>query len=526
MSEVQSIIQAYQLLREHKNLPAELLQTLESSQISSYQRASLAMQLMHAKRSVVEEKILETIFAAHPKIKTLVQAADTLVFNDRQSVILFHTDSSKTIGKENIDWMIQEFTADRLDLDFFAIWLMTVCLRGLSVMDLEMLTQAMLMSGKIYDYRNLPELKSTQIVRRYPTGALSEKAALILPSMLAAAAVEFPLASPFIVARSLGYTGGTWDKLKSIPGFTFPHPGDQSIEVMRECGVAMSVTIGDFNPADRKMYQFRSATGTIECHDLISSSIASKMLALPADHLLLDVRYGSGAFIEKYEKAQKMGAEIQRLIQAGGTPCTYLLTGTEQPSGSAVGNALEVLESIAIMNSQFSEGWDPRALEEQKNTVLDFFSHMMAFSFSGSEHEWKSYGLKLLSSGKVYQHFLKILKAHKVKDSTLQLLQENPRLVIGERMQKISLKVTSSTSLNSKGKLLRINQKKLGNIINFQMGGGGNDFSGDFNPNAGVVLRKRIGDEVIFDDVICEMYSENIQSIAKLEADILSCFEF
>jgi thymidine phosphorylase len=324
--------------------------------------------------------------------------------------------------------------------------------------------------------------------------------ALILPALISSVRNEFPIFSPFLVARSLGFTGGTWDKLKAIPGFTFPDPGPQAIKALKQCGIAMSVTKEKLCPADRKMYQFRSMTGTIESPELIIASIASKQLALPADHLLMDVRYGEGAFLPTYVEAEKLAISLSNFIYEGGVPCSYHLTNSSEPNGMAIGNAYEVLEAIAVMNREFESTWDLRAIKEQKELVITFVEILMSNAFPEENIDWKRLANKQFDEGKVFQSFLNILEAHQVSKDVLRKLQTNPKDVLGVKTKQIVIRSRRA------GMLKKIDQKKLGGLINFELGGGGNDYAGVFTPHAGLILGKRIGDRINYQDMLCSLF--------------------
>ena len=176
--------------------------------------------------------------------------------------------------------------------------------KGLGKDDTILFTREIAKSGKKFDYRNSKTLNRRKIISRYPTGALSEKIALIMPSLLFCLAKTYKFCSPFLIAKSLGYTGGTWDKLLSIPNFNFPLQGIETLNILKQCNVTMAVTKGNFNPVDRILYQLRSLTNTVDSFPLIVSSIGSKQLALPLDSLLLDIRYGSGTFLKTLNEAK------------------------------------------------------------------------------------------------------------------------------------------------------------------------------------------------------------------------------
>jgi thymidine phosphorylase len=370
-------------------------------------------------------------------------------------------------------------------------------------------------SGKIFDYRS--GLRPRKLVRRYPTGAVSEKAALILPALIAAAAEEVPLASNFLVARSLGFTGGTWDKLSSIDGFTFPRPGAAAEEILRRESVVMCVTSHDVAPCDRIFYQIRSLTGTIESHDLIVASIASKQGALPADSVLLDVRFGDGAFFETEHAAQLAAADITCLLGSWGIRCDSTFTDTSMPGGAAIGNALEVAEAIAIMTGSDDDFWIRPLLDAQWKLVRGFFSNLLRMEFPRCPFdEYESWADEIRRSGKLTRAFIRLLTAHGVEVAHAEelCLRSAPRAVGGR-----SHSVTSAHV----GVVSRIDQKRLGYLVNFGLGGGGNEFGGIRDLRAGCVLRVFLGMTVNKGQTLCELFGNEL-CISSVIDEVRSCF--
>lgn len=459
------------------------------------------------------------LFAGTMASDILRTAVGARAVSERSLDLLKGTSRRKNQGKARLQALISDFLSHRISSVFMAIWLMKVCYDGMSDPDVLDLTLAMRDSGRIYDYRNLAELDKRRVIRRYPTGALSEKTALILPSLLSAFWAEFPLVTPFLVARSLGFTGGTWDKLSSIPGFVFPIQGEETIEVMKSCGAAMCVTSGDFNPADRELYKLRSVTGTVECEELIISSIASKQLAVPADHLLLDVRYGPGAFLSE-SQAGSVASHLQKVIVMNGVPCILAFNDTQQPTGTAVGNALEVLESLAVMGFDTSAKWDERALQEQRQIVIGLFSDLMSAEFKVHDKSWWQQAAEdKLGTQEVRRAFLNLLLHHKVPKETVDQIATNPAAIF---LRHIAVPVYSRL----RGRLSGIDQPKLGNLVNFSLGAGGNDYAGQFDCSTGVILRKRLGDRVDRNEAICDLYAgeQGLSDTPSIVEDILSCF--
>ena len=473
-----------------------------------------------------ELELLRHLYAKHPEVAAGLQGESVLRAGAKIPVqhkgdywreLFASIRFSRPLKHELLKKMFADILADHLKDPLVAAWLMTICGEGMSYDNTLLLTDAMTESGPRFDYRANAALVSRRLVRRYPTGSLSEKAALILPALIATARSQVAVCSPFLVARSLGHTGGTWDKLSAIPGFVFPEPGQESIDALLSCGVVMTVTKGIANPADRKLYQLRSTTGTIESIPLIVSSIASKQQTFPVHRLLLDIRIGDGAFLKDDSSGMITGQQIAKIIRRQSIECNYTLTSTLQPNGTAIGNALEVAEAIAVMGGS-SEGWDERALHEQKLLVIDFFAKLMAAEFlSNDAPAWAHFGFEGFRSGAVLKSFAEILKTHRVDESTVRRVLDAPWETL-----KISPK---AATIDSKvgGTLRSIDQHAIGEFVNRILGGGGNQFEGEFDATAGIVLTARIGDIVQPRGSLCSVYTSRTLAAEKL-AELESCF--
>lgn len=507
-----NIFNIYDKLRLKKSLTAEDIFFLENSRLADYQKSSLVVRLINKSLTPSEKGYLEKVLNSDDRILAYVKAGYPEIGSEvrrscyemerHQELLLKATTRVQPIGKKLIEKLISDYVNGSIKDDFMAFWLMCVCCHGLDEQDVVHLTCAMAYSGPIYDYRTIDSFKGKKMVRRYPTGALSEKVALILPSLLSAVANEYNILSPFLVAKSLSFTGGTWDKLSAIPGFQFPHPGKESIDCMKQASVAMTVTKGDCNQADRLIYKLRSVTGTVESLELIVASIASKHIAIPVDLLLMDIRYGKGAFIEEKAEAELLGVKIQNLLKQFDINSIFRLKDTEQPNGMAIGNSLEVLEAIAVMQMNTQNIWREEALREQWNLVADFFSLIMQQLYPEmNENHWQNLASKKLNDGLVYSSFLKILKAHMVSDSTIKQLSENPfDLLLGENSRPNLVHSSRDFVLKN------IDQRKLGYFANFGLADLSEDVRQIKNLNSGVVLNKRLHETVKKGDVLCYIY--------------------
>ncbi len=514
------IFQAYQQLKAgipFNNQLTELLRQ-EQRQILPHQWSSLAC-LLSQREEIPASEFLNWISSQFPEICKFLDwqkcNRPSMAEDERLCDFLFRLSNEKELGSDLINWWVSGVVEQEISLQYISFCLMTILLKGLKNLDLVFLTKAFTASGRVYDYRSQCG-SDVKLIRRYPTGALSEKTALILPSMIAAMRDEIPVATSFLIARSLSFTGGTWDKLSSIPNFTFPSPGEETLRILKSCGVAMTVTNHDVNPADKILYQLRSATGTVESNDLIVSSIVSKQLSFPVDQLLLDVRYGQGAFLIDCHHAKKVANTMIDLLKNNGVNTTAVFTDTLEPNGSSIGNALEVIEAIAILSRNYGF-WNTKGLSSQIEIVCLMFANLFSESFpSRSFQEWFACGKEILDNGKAYDAFLAMLRSHCVHEETIQKIQKDPwRALLGD---VASIPIISSV----KGIVRGIDQKKLGFFTNFALGGAGSPYACSFNSKSGIRLNKLLGDTVCIGEILGWVITDEIINVE--EFNLQSCF--
>jgi pyrimidine-nucleoside phosphorylase len=245
-------------------------------------------------------------------------------------------------SREEIDFLISSYTRGEIPDYQMAAWLMATWIRGLNRSETAALTEAMLYSGEVLDLSRIPGKK----VDKHSTGGVGDKTSLILAPIVAAGGLTVPMIS----GRGLGHTGGTLDKLESIPGFNVNLSLEQFFIVLRECGMGLVGQTAEIAPADKKIYALRDATSTVENIGLICASIMSKKLAEGIDALVLDVKTGSGAFMKSEEDSVRLAEVMVETGQRMGKKVVALITRMDQPLGRMAGHSNEVIECIDVLS--------------------------------------------------------------------------------------------------------------------------------------------------------------------------------
>jgi len=382
-------------------------------------------------------------------------------------------------SSEEIRTLIDGYTRGDIPDYQMSAWLMAAFLRGLSGAETAALTSAMLHSGKVLDFSDVPGRK----VDKHSTGGVGDKTSLIVAPIAAAAGVRVPMIS----GRGLGHTGGTLDKLESIPGFNVNLSLAEFRHALETVGCGLIGQTAEIAPADKKMYALRDVTGTVEHRSLICASIMSKKLAEGLDALVLDVKVGSGAFL-KTEADATLLAEL--MVETGrrmGKQVVALLTDMDQPLGRMAGNAMEIAESLAVLS-----GAGPDDLRELC-LALSAWMLLLGERVKTIE-EGKRVAADLIVSGRAREKFREIIKQ-----------QGGDARVVDDPKRLARATHTLDAVSGADGYVSATQCEQLG-VACVVLGGGREKKEDAIDPAVGLVFHKRIGDGVRRGEPLCTLH--------------------
>jgi pyrimidine-nucleoside phosphorylase len=361
----------------------------------------------------------------------------------------------------------------------WAALLMAILWRGMNAHETAALTDAMIRSGRIIDLSHIPGRK----VDKHSTGGVGDKTSLILAPIAAAAGVPVPMVS----GRGLGHTGGTLDKLESIPGFRVDLDLDEYQDVLARCGLVMIGQTKEIAPADGFLYALRDATATVESIPLIAASIMSKKLAEGIDGLVLDVKTGGGAFMQREEDSRAL-AEAMCSIGAGlGKDMVALITRMDEPLGCAVGNAVEVAECLECL-----KGGGPADL---LGLSIELAAEMIVLAGrSGTIEEARSVCKQTITDGSALERFRNLVEA---QGGDPRAVDDPGRLPSPDR--KIALEATAS------GFVQALDARPVGHAT-MLLGAGRARMDSRIDPAVGVILHKKVGARVELGEPLCTLF--------------------
>lgn len=397
------------------------------------------------------------------------------------------------LTRDEIDFFVQGYTRDRIPDYQAAAFLMAIFFKGMDREETLWLTEAMLHSGDVVDLSAIPGVKTD----KHSTGGVGDKTTLVIGPVVASYGV--PVAK--MSGRGLGHTGGTIDKLESIPGFRTNLTSQEFLNHVKEIGLAVAGQTGNLAPADKKFYALRDVTGTVDNISLIAASIMSKKLASGSDAIVLDVKTGSGAFMKTIEDAKNLARMMVDIGHGAGRKVVALLTEMDRPLGLAIGNALEVSEAVEVL-----QGGGPADLKE---LCVELSANMLLLSGKGTLEECREMAAKAIANGSALQKLVEMVKKQGGDPEAVINPQKLPQAPV-----RVEWKAETSGYIHS------MQAEKLG-MASLVLGAGRKTKDDTIDPSAGIVLRKKTGERIEKGETLAILHTSHEQSIQEA-TDILN----
>lgn len=405
---------------------------------------------------------------------------------------------NEVLTKEEINFFVDKYSKGEIPDYQASALLMAIYLNKMNKQETAYLTEAMMNSGEVID---LSEIKGIK-VDKHSTGGVGDKTSLILVPMVCAAGGKVAKLS----GRGLGHTGGTLDKLESIPGFNISVEEEKFKDMVKNAGLVIAGQTQNLVPADKKIYALRDVTATVDSIPLIAASIMSKKIASGSDAILLDVKYGEGAFMKTAEDAKKLATAMVNIGNSLGRKTSAAITLNGEPLGYAIGNALELKEVIEVL-----KGEGPEDLRE---LCLQLGAQML--KIGGIEPDTKKGREKL---EKVLSDNSALSKLRE-----LAVLQGgDPSVIDNPELFEIA-PLTYEVKANKEGYVYDLNAEKVG-IASLLTGAGRHTKDDELDYGAGIILKKKMGDYVKEGDVLATLYSSDKDRFEKAEEQLQEAYD-
>lgn len=395
-----------------------------------------------------------------------------------------------SFSDDEISFLINQFTKGNIPDYQFSALLMAILLKGMNDSETTALTNSMLNSGKVI---NLSPLKGKK-VDKHSTGGVGDKTSLIIAPIVASVGIYVPMIS----GRGLGHTGGTLDKLESIPGFKTDLSLSESMKVLKKCGAVLIGQTKEVAPADKMIYALRDVTATVESIPLITASIMSKKLAEGIDGLVLDIKTGNGAFMKSHQDSVQLANSLIQTVRSFNKNVIAFITDMNQPLGNYIGNWLEVYESIQVLQGKIKN--DLYSLSIKLAGAMIFLGKK-ARSLQAGEQIAKD----KIENGDAFKKFIEIVE--------LQGGDVN-YIINPERYPKP--KYSRKICLDKSGFIKEMNTYQFG-MASLELGAGRRTKADSIDHKAGIVLYKKIGDYVSKIEIVCELHSDSRSKIKLAE---------
>ena len=376
--------------------------------------------------------------------------------------------------------------------------IMAIYINGMNDREITDLSIAMAYSGEVLDLSRFGE----NVVDKHSTGGVGDKVSIILLPIIASMGI--PVAK--MSGRGLGFTGGTVDKLETIPGYRTKVDVNEFIHNVEKVGISMIGQTMNLAPADKKIYELRDAISCVENIPLIASSIMSKKIASGANKIVLDVTVGKGAFMKNKEDAEKLANQMIKIGNLAGKEVKCVLTSMDEPLGYAVGNSLEVIEAINFLKGDM--------LEDVKQVVLELGSYMIKLAGKGDNlEENKQKMLQNIENGQAYKKLVEMVQN---QGGDISYLEDTTKF---EKSKYISAVVTEKT-----GYVQEINAEEIGKLSCY-LGAGRINKEDEILKNVGIILNKKVGDKVEEQEFLAYICADDENKLREAERKILEIYK-
>lgn len=397
---------------------------------------------------------------------------------------------------EEIQFMIDGYVKEEIPDYQMSAMLMAICFKGMTDHEMAVMTGAMAHSGDMVDLSAIDGIK----VDKHSTGGVGDKTTLVIAPIVAACGGKVAKMS----GRGLGHTGGTIDKMESIPGMKTSLPREEFFDIVNKIGLSVIGQSGNLAPADKKLYALRDVTATVGSIPLIASSIMSKKLAAGSDSILLDVKTGSGAFMKTLDDSILLAQKMVAIGEHEGRKTVALITDMDVPLGNAIGNSLEVIEAVHTL-----QGNGPKDLT---NVCLSLASNMLYLCGMGDLETCKNMASDAITSGRALTKLIEMVEA-----------QGGDSRVIKDTNTFAKAPLSYEVRSEREGYITHMNTEQCG-IASVELGAGRATKESSIDYSAGIILEKKIGDFVKKGDVLATLYAAEEKMFADAEHLLLKAY--
>lgn len=405
--------------------------------------------------------------------------------------------NGQELSKDEIDFIVKGYTDGSIPDYQVSALLMAICIKEMNIEETYNLTNAMIDSGNTIDLSEIVGKK----VDKHSTGGVGDTTTLVLGPLIASCGVPFAKMS----GRGLGHTGGTLDKLESIPGMRIDLSIEEFIENTNKIKIAICGQTTDVTPADKKLYALRDTTATVNNVSLISSSIMSKKIAVGADCLVLDVKVGSGAFMKTLEDAVELSEVMVDLGEKFGRSTQAVITNMNQPLGKAIGNSLEVIEAIDTLKGEGPEDLYELSLELAEKLLV-------VCGHSKDEKEARILLEEKIKSGEAFKKFKEFIE---LQGGDLSYIDDTSKFELSSKFELLS---------EEEGFIKSIDALEIGEASK-NLGAGRETKDSELDLGAGILLNKKIGDRVEKGELLATLYTKK-DNVEEVKEQVLNAFSF